>query len=73
MDPNRLVTMANQIADFFAAQRGDAAAQVADHIAKNWDPRMRAGLADHLAAGGDGLAPVARRAAEILASTPMRA
>lgn len=68
MDTTKLVTMANQIAGFFAAQRGDAAADTADHIAKNWDPRMRAGLADHLAAGGAGLDPVARRAAEILAA-----
>jgi formate dehydrogenase subunit delta len=68
MDSAKLVTMANQIADFFAAQRGEAAAAVADHIAKNWDPRMRAGLAEHLSAGGAGLSPVARRAAEILAS-----
>lgn len=68
MNQDRLVVMANQIADFFADQRGDAAAQVADHIAKNWDPRMRAGLSTHLAAGGEGLTPLARRAAEILAS-----
>jgi formate dehydrogenase subunit delta len=68
MDTAKLVTMANQIAGFFAAQRGDAAAGAADHIAKNWDPRMRAGLAAHLAAGGAGLDPVARRAAEIVAA-----
>lgn len=67
MDPKRLAGMANQIADFFAAQRGDPAALVADHIAKNWDPRMRAGLAAHLAGGGEGLKPLARRAAERLA------
>ena len=68
MDAERLVTMANQIAGFFAAQGAGAEAATADHIAKNWDPRMRAGLATHLAAGGEGLTPLARRAAEILAS-----
>ncbi len=67
MDQHRLAVMANQIADFFAAQRGDPAALVADHIALNWDPRMRAALAAHLAAGGEGLKPLARSAAERLA------
>lgn len=69
MDTTKLVTMANQIAGFFATQRGDAAAAAADHIAKNWDPRMRAGLAAHVAAGGAGLTEVARAAAEIVAGT----
>lgn len=72
MDTTRLVTMANQIADFFAAQRGDAVGSVADHIAKNWDPRMRAGLLAHLSAGGEGLTPLARAAAECLAPVTMQ-
>ena len=67
MDPTKLVTMANQIAGFFAAQRGDAAKAAAKHIVENWDGRMRAGLAAHLAAGGDGLTEVARAAAVIVA------
>ena len=37
----RLVYMANQIAREFA-HVGDPAAATADHIAKFWDPRMRA-------------------------------
>jgi formate dehydrogenase subunit delta len=37
----RLVYMANQIAREFA-HTGDPAAATADHIAKFWDPRMRA-------------------------------
>ena len=69
MDTAKLVTMANQIAGFFAAQRGEPAESAAAHIAANWDPRMRAGLAAHLAAGGEGLSPIAREAAEILAGT----
>ena len=73
MDTAKLVTMANQIADFFAAQRGAAAVAVADHIAKNWDGRMRAGLAAHVAAGGEGLSPIARAAAEALATAAPRA
>ncbi|MDK9697835.1 MAG: formate dehydrogenase subunit delta [Siculibacillus sp.] len=69
MDNVKLVTMANQIAGFFAAQRGDAARAAADHIVANWDPRMRAGLAAHVAAGGEGLSEVARAAADLVAAT----
>ena len=68
MDSAKLVTMANQIAGFFTVQRGEPAEAAAKHIADNWDPRMRAGLAAHLAAGGEGLSPVARAAAEALAA-----
>ena len=56
----RLVVMANQIARFFASQPGDAAAGVAKHIAAYWDPRMRAHIRAHAAAGGAGLDPIAR-------------
>ena len=66
MDTAKLVTMANQIAGFFAAQRGEAEKATAKHIAENWDGRMRAGLAAHVAAGGEGLSPVARAAADLL-------
>ena len=59
----RLVYMANQIARFFAAQKPDAAVNsIAEHIAKFWDPRMCQRIRDHLAAGGAGLAPLAREA-----------
>ena len=67
MDTNKLVTMANQIADFFGTQGAGAEAAVADHIAKNWDPRMRAGIRAHVAAGGEGLAPIALEAVRRLA------
>ena len=38
----RLVYMGNQIAREFAAMGEGAVAATADHIAKFWDPRMRA-------------------------------
>ena len=41
----RLVYMANQIARELA-RTADPAAATADHIAKFWDPRMRARLLD---------------------------
>jgi len=56
MSADKLVMMANQIGRFFAPQhRGDAVAAIADHIEKFWDPRMRAAIVAHLAAGGAGL------------------
>jgi formate dehydrogenase subunit delta len=68
MDENRLVTMANQIAAFFAVQGAGAEAAVADHIEKNWDPRMRAAIAAHVAAGGAGLSAVAKAALESISA-----
>ncbi|MCE1235136.1 MAG: formate dehydrogenase subunit delta [Hyphomicrobiales bacterium] len=67
MDADKLVSMANQIADFFRVQGAGAEAAVADHIAKNWDPRMRAAIRAHAAAGGEGLESVAKAAIERLA------
>lgn len=60
MPPEKLVMMANQIATFFAAQ-GEARAvpQIADHIAKFWDPRMRRDILVHVEQGGAGLSPLA--------------
>jgi formate dehydrogenase subunit delta len=61
--------MANQIAQFFATQKTDhAAADVADHLRKFWEPRMRDQIGAHLACGGEGLAPIAREAVELLAA-----
>ncbi|MEX2297550.1 MAG: formate dehydrogenase subunit delta [Dongiaceae bacterium] len=69
MKAETLVRMANQMADFFAAQAHDqAVAGVEDHILKFWDPRMRRALAAHLATGGAGLKPLAREAAERVAA-----
>lgn len=66
-DTETLVRMANQIAGFFASQgaagdMGKAEAGTLDHVVKFWDPRMRAKMAAHLAAGGEGLHPLAARA-----------
>lgn len=65
-----LVKMANQIGDFFGSQRhSDGAAGVADHIKKFWDPRMRAGIMEHVAHGGAGLSPVVLEALKLLAKS----
>ena len=56
MSPDKMVTMANQIATFFKTQPGDDQAdRVAAHLSDFWDPRMRAQLHSYIAEGGEGL------------------
>ncbi|MDT3685388.1 MAG: formate dehydrogenase subunit delta [Pseudorhodoplanes sp.] len=60
---DKLVYMANQIGKFFSSQGHDgAAAGIAEHIRKFWDPRMRSVILSHLDAGGQGLDPDVRAA-----------
>jgi len=69
MDIERLVAMANDIATFFASEPDpDAAAdQVASHLRRFWEPRMRSAICSHASEGGMGLSPLARRGIERLA------
>jgi formate dehydrogenase subunit delta len=61
----KLVYMANQIGKFWLSQGTEKApAAIAEHIRKFWDPRMRAAILAHLAAGGAGLEPHVRAAIE---------
>ncbi len=55
MKPASLIKMANQIGAFFDAMpdHEQAAKDVAAHIQKNWDPRMRAALHKHVSECGD--------------------
>ena len=74
MNTEKLVMMANQIAVFFASQGEERAVpQIARHIDRFWDPRMRRAMATHLRAGGAGLQPLAvaalQRCADLDAST----
>ena len=58
MPPDKHVYMANQIGKFFTSQGPDrAVAGNPEHIAKFWDPRMRAAIFAHLDAGRRGLDP----------------
>ncbi len=68
MNVESLVTMANQIADFFVSEAGvDAAPQeIAGHITRFWAPPMRARIIAHAASGGAGLSPAALAAARML-------
>lgn len=69
MSAQRIARMANQIARAFAAEgRAEAARDTADHIRKFWDPRMRAELEALVIAGGSGLDPLTREAAQLLFS-----
>ena len=70
MDIHHLVTMANQIADFFKTSnpdRAEAVAATAQHLRSFWDPRMRREIIAHLASeGGEGLNEIARDAVRML-------
>jgi formate dehydrogenase subunit delta len=56
MNPANLIKMANQIGSFFEAMpdREQAVKDVASHILRSWEPRMRANLLEHVARAGDG-------------------
>jgi formate dehydrogenase subunit delta len=70
MDIHHLVTMANQIADFFRTSNPDRAGAVSatvQHLRNFWDPRMRREIVAHRAGnGGEDLNEVARDAVGML-------
>ena len=68
MSPDKLVYMANQIGKFFASNAHDAAvADISDHIAHFWEPRMRKQIYAHMAAqGGIDLDQLVKEALEML-------
>jgi len=69
VDDNRLISMANQIADFFKSYpEAEAVEGIATHIQKFWDPRMRRGIYAHLNKGGAGLQPLTLKALQQLAA-----
>lgn len=68
MKLEKLIRMANEIARNLRAQPGDqAVAAIAEHLHNFWTPAMRASLAAHARAGGDGLDPIAAQAVGRLA------
>lgn len=56
MNPMNLIKMANQIGAFFEAMpdQDQAARDVASHIQRSWEPRMRRSLLDYIASSGEG-------------------
>jgi formate dehydrogenase subunit delta len=72
MSPEKLTMMANQIGRFFAHLGPERAPEeIADHLRKFWDPRMRREIIAHVAAGGGGLDPLAAAAVARLAAADM--
>jgi len=69
MQIERLLTMANDIANFFASEPDEAAAAAgtASHLRRFWDPRMRREIVAHHQTGGEGLGEIARAAVALLA------
>jgi formate dehydrogenase subunit delta len=69
MNVQRLVTMANDISNFFGSDPDKAAAaeQVAGHMKKFWEPRMREEIRLHVSKGGEGLSSIAIQAVKQLA------
>jgi formate dehydrogenase subunit delta len=64
-----LVKMANQIGQFFSAQKHcDQVAAAADHLKRFWAPRMRASIVDYVAMGGKDLNPTALVAVKRISS-----
>jgi len=62
--------MANQIGKFFQSQGHDKAVpNIAEHIKKFWEPRMRTAIFAHLDAAGTGLEGNVREAIERLRNT----
>ncbi|HEY6773726.1 MAG TPA: formate dehydrogenase subunit delta [Oxalicibacterium sp.] len=58
---DNLVSMANQIGDFFAPMKDHrkSMAEIAGHLKRSWDPRMRTALMNHVEQhDGEGLRPI---------------
>ena len=69
----KLVHLANQIGKFFAHQpRPEAVANIADHLRKFWDPRMRTQILEYLAQGGEGLDELPKLAIEQIADEAVK-
>lgn len=65
MNPDTLIKMANQIGAFFEAMpdREQAVKDIASHLRRTWDPRMRTQLMATLGGAGEAkLKPLVREA-----------
>ena len=63
----KLVSMANQIADYFRSfPEAESASGIADHIGKFWAPKMRGQLVSYANGGGNGLDALALKAVAIV-------
>lgn len=64
MNVQHLVKMANQIGSFFETEpdHQQAVQDIASHIKRFWEPRMRRAILSHLESGGDGLKAIVSEA-----------
>lgn len=71
MNIEKLVKMANDIADFFNAEPDKelAAEGVKKHIMRSWDPRMKKEIINYYREGGANLHPLTFNAIKKLADT----
>jgi formate dehydrogenase subunit delta len=68
MDNQKMVHQVNEIARFFQAYtEEEAVAGIATHVTKFWERRYKTQLLDYVAAGGEGLHPLAVTALKGLA------
>ena len=74
MDAEHLVQMVDDIGNFFTASSapGQAATDVAGHIRRSWDPRMRKQIVEVWRAGDVEFSELGRAAIAILAADPPR-
>jgi formate dehydrogenase subunit delta len=73
MNIDLLIKMANQITSFWEGEVGEdaAATEVATHLRRYWEPRMRAQMiAYYEQRQGSGLNDVAKKAVALLAAQP---
>ena len=70
MDAEHLVEMVNDISNFFAPAHppAQAAAEVAAHVRRTWDPRMRRAIVETWRAGEGEFGDVGRAAIALLAA-----
>ncbi|TSA50178.1 MAG: formate dehydrogenase [Nitrosomonadales bacterium] len=66
MNIQHLVKMANQIGQFFEAEpdQDQAINDIASHLKRFWDPRMRKAIVGHVKNGGEGLLPIVMKAVQ---------
>ncbi len=64
MNIQNLVKMANQIGQFFEFEpdQNQAVSDVASHLKRSWDLRMRKAIISHVQNGGEGLRPIVMKA-----------
>jgi formate dehydrogenase subunit delta len=74
MNIEHLVSMVNDIGNFFDGEFGEqeSPAQIALHISRYWEPRMRTAIIAYAAQGGEGLSPTAIAAVKTLPPPPAR-